>query len=65
MKIGLAYDLMDDYLREGFSLEEAAEFDREETIRGIESTLMELGYETERIMLVNQLAAGKRWDLVL
>lgn len=68
MKIGLAYDLMDDYLREGFSLEEAAEFDREETISGIETALNELGYETERIgnvkALVNRLSEGRSWDLV-
>ncbi|NLU32785.1 MAG: ATP-grasp domain-containing protein [Clostridiaceae bacterium] len=68
MKVGLAYDLMDDYLAEGFSMEEAAEFDRAETISGIESTLNELGYETERIgnikALVRMLSEGRRWDLV-
>lgn len=68
MKIGLAYDLMDDYLKEGFSLEQAAEFDRAETIAGIEKALNELGYETERIgnvrALVGRLAEGRRWDLV-
>jgi len=68
MKVGLAYDLMDDYLAEGFGMEEAAEFDRAETISGIESTLNELGYETERIgnvkALVRMLAEGRRWDLV-
>lgn len=68
MKIGLAYDLMDDYLKEGFSLEQAAEFDRAETIAGIEKALNGLGYETERIgnvrALVGRLAEGRRWDLV-
>jgi D-alanine-D-alanine ligase len=68
MKIGLTYDLKATYLQQGFSHEEVAEFDTEETIAGIESTLNELGYQTERIgnivELTNALASGKRWDLV-
>ena len=68
MKVGLAYDLRDDYLKLGFSKEETAEFDKPETIAGIESSLRALGHETERIghgkALVSALAAGKRWDLV-
>ena len=68
MKIGLTYDLKDDYLKMGFSDEAAAEFDAIETVRGIEEALISLGYQTERIgnvqSLIQQLAAGKRWDLV-
>ncbi len=68
MKIGLTYDLRDDYRAEGFSDEETAEFDRPETIEGIESSLLELGYRTDRIgnakRLVDRLALGDRWDLV-
>jgi len=68
MKIGLTYDLRSDYLKEGFSLEETAEFDKEETIEGIENALQELGFQTERIghakSLINALQAGKKWDLV-
>jgi D-alanine-D-alanine ligase len=68
MKIGLTYDLKTTYLQQGFSPEEVAEFDTEETIAGIESTLNELGYQTERIgniiELANALISGKRWDLV-
>lgn len=68
MKIGLTYDLRSDYLKEGFSLEETAEFDKEETIDGIENALHELGFQTERIghakSLINLLHAGKKWDLV-
>jgi D-alanine-D-alanine ligase len=68
MKIGLTYDLKTTYLQQGFSHEEVAEFDSEETIAGIESTLKELGYQTERIgniiELANDLVSGKRWDLV-
>ncbi|MGV8079256.1 MAG: D-alanine--D-alanine ligase [Syntrophales bacterium] len=66
--IGLTYDLRDDYLAEGFSEEETAEFDRAETIDAIEGTLRSLSYRTERIgharALVGRLAAGARWDLV-
>ena len=66
--IGLTYDLREDYLAEGFSLEETAEFDKPDTIEGIENALRELGYRTERIgnakALVKALAANRRWDLV-
>jgi D-alanine-D-alanine ligase len=68
MKIGLTYDLRSDYLAEGYSEEETAEFDRPETIEGIEGALLELGYRTERIgnakRLVERLAHRDRWDLV-
>ena len=66
--IGLAYDLRDDYLKEGFSLEETAEFDRRDTIEDLEACLTKSGYETDRIgharQLVARLAQGDRWDLV-
>jgi D-alanine-D-alanine ligase len=68
MLIGLTYDLKDDYLKEGFSKEETAEFDSLETIEAIESTLIALGYDTERIgnakELIKSLASGKTWDMV-
>jgi D-alanine-D-alanine ligase len=68
MLIGLTYDLRTDYLKEGYSEEETAEFDAEVTIDAIETTLNELGYQTERIgnfkSLVKSVSAGKRWDLV-
>lgn len=68
MNIGLTYDLRQDYLDMGYSLEETAEFDKESTIEGIERALQALGHKTERIghvkHLVNALAEGKRWDLV-
>ncbi|MDP4281218.1 MAG: ATP-grasp domain-containing protein [Bacteroidota bacterium] len=68
MNIGLTYDLRSDYLKEGFSEEETAEFDRESTIEAIEKTLRELGHKTDRIgharALVKRLARGDRWDLV-
>ncbi len=68
MKIGLTYDLRNDYLEEGYSPEETAEFDQPATIEGIEAALLELGYQTDRIgnakRLVERLAQGDRWDLV-
>jgi len=68
MKIGLTYDLRDDYLAAGFSREETAEFDRRETIEALEAAIGLLGYQTERIgnlaALVSRLAQGVRWDLV-
>lgn len=68
MTIGLTYDLQSEYLSEGFTQEEVAEFDKEETIAGIEQSLQRLGHQTIRIgnvrQLVQQLASGSRWDLV-
>lgn len=68
MKIGLTYDLRDEYLAEGFTADQTAEFDSEETIFGIEKALNELGHETLRIghirNLVKLLNDGKRWDMV-
>jgi D-alanine-D-alanine ligase len=52
----------------GYSPEEVAEFDSEETVEAIDSTIRALGYQTERIgnifELTKALAEGKRWDLV-
>ncbi len=68
MKIGLTYDLRQDYLAEGYSEEETAEFDRPDTIECIESALQTLGYQTDRIgngqKLISRLAQGEGWDLV-
>ncbi|MHB8810596.1 MAG: D-alanine--D-alanine ligase family protein [Desulfobulbaceae bacterium] len=68
MKIGITFDLRSAYLAMGFSEDETAEFDRDETIQAIENTLRELGHETERIGHIKELAAalvaGRRWDLV-
>jgi D-alanine-D-alanine ligase len=68
MDIGLTYDLRDDYRADGFSPEEVAEFDTEETITGIENALTGLGHRVERIgrlpRLAERLVEGRRWDLV-
>src|SRR5512133_622034 len=68
MKVGITYDLRVEYLEQGYSQEETAEFDSIETIEAIESVLHGLGCETERIgnirNLTSRLASGARWDLV-
>ncbi len=68
MRIGLTYDLRDDYLAAGFSPEQAAEFDLPDTIQAIEEAIRQLGHEPVRIgnirQLVQKLAAGDRWELV-
>ncbi|HNX49485.1 MAG TPA: hypothetical protein PLS53_04270 [Thermoanaerobaculaceae bacterium] len=68
MRVGLTYDLRDDYLKLGFSREETAEFDRAETIDAIADTLTGFGHRVERIgharALMACLVAGERWDLV-
>ncbi|MDD2714293.1 MAG: D-alanine--D-alanine ligase [Candidatus Wallbacteria bacterium] len=68
MLIGLTYDLREEYLAQGFSAEETAEFDKIETVEAIESALRQMGFATERIgnilSLNRELALGKRWDLV-
>ena len=68
ISVGLTYDLRSEYLSAGFSEEETCEFDREDTIAAIENALLNLNYTTERIgnarQLMNELIAGKRWDIV-
>lgn len=68
MKIGLTFDLRSAYLAAGYSEEETAEFDRDDTVDSLESALRSLGHTTDRIghakELIARLAAGDRWDLV-
>lgn len=68
MLFGLTYDLKKDYLDLGFTEEQAAEFDKEETIIALEEALEKMGHHTERIghikKLTTALAFGKRWDIV-
>ena len=68
MLIGITYDLKTDYLKMGFSEEEVAEFDTEETVEGIDKALQFLGYTTQRIghvkNLIQLIQEGNRWDLV-
>jgi len=68
MRLGITYDLREDYIAEGFSEEETAEFDREDTIVAIELALKDFGHEVDRIgnvrNLTSRLVAGERWDMV-
>jgi D-alanine-D-alanine ligase len=68
MTVGLTYDLRTDWLAQGYSELETAEFDREETVAAVEQALRSEGCATERVgnyrQLISQLSAGRRWDLV-
>jgi D-alanine-D-alanine ligase len=68
MNIGVVFDLRTEYLAQGFSEEEVAEFDSEATINAIEDALCKLGHNVERIgngrNLCKLLVGGKRWDLI-
>ena len=69
MKIGLTYDLRSWYIDRGYSMDETAEFDKQETIDALENSLKLMGHETEPIgnvfQLIESLASGKKWDMVL
>lgn len=68
MKVGLTYDLRSWYTDRGYSMDETAEFDKQETIDALEKSLKLMGYETEPVgntfQLIEALALGKRWDLI-
>jgi D-alanine-D-alanine ligase len=68
MKVGLTYDLRSWYIDRGYSMDETAEFDKQETVDALENSLKQMGHETEPIgntfQLIEALAAGKRWDIV-
>jgi D-alanine-D-alanine ligase len=68
MTVGLTYDLRADWLAEGYSELETAEFDGEETVEAIDAALRAEGCATERIGsyrgLIAALSAGRKWDLV-
>jgi D-alanine-D-alanine ligase len=68
MRVGLTYDLRSEYLALGYSEDETAEFDRDETVQALEASIRRLGHTTERIgnvfRLTEALARGSRWELV-
>lgn len=68
MKLGLVYDLRDDYLALGYSEEDTAEFDSIFTIDALDGALTRLGWSVERVgrgqELARRLAAGERFDMV-
>lgn len=68
MRIGICYDLRSDYLAQGYSEEDTAEFDSEVTIDAIHDALAEQGWEPVKIggikNLTEALVRGERWDAV-
>ena len=68
MKVGITYDLREDYLAEGYDEEQTAEFDSPQTIAAIDHALKAHGCHTVRIgnirSLAARLVAGERHDLV-
>ena len=68
MKVGLTFDLRSWYLDRGYSMEDTAEFDKQETVDAIDAALKKMGFETEPIgncfQLIEAVNAGRRWDLV-
>jgi len=68
MKIGLTFDLRSWYLDRGYSMDETAEFDKQETVDALENSIKIMGHETELIgnafQLIEALAAGRKWDMV-
>lgn len=69
MRIGLTYDLRNDYRAlGGFSEEALAEFDSEETVAALEAAIHAMGHQPDRIghirALARRLVDGERWDLV-
>ncbi|MFT6877664.1 MAG: D-alanine-D-alanine ligase [Granulosicoccus sp.] len=67
-RLALVYDLRDDYLSMGYSIEQVAEFDTLETIDQLDAALRSNGHNVERIghgrALAAALVKGRRWDLV-
>ena len=68
LRVGMTYDLREDYLAAGYGEEETAEFDSPATVSAIEQALAANGVAPERIgnirALASRLAAGERWDFV-
>jgi D-alanine-D-alanine ligase len=68
MRVGLTYDLRDEYLAAGHTEVDTAEFDQPETIDAIADALERQGLTVDRIgnaqQLTSRLVAGDRWDLV-
>ena len=68
MKVGLTYDLRSWYTDRGYSMDETAEFDKQETVDALDNALKLMGHETELVgnafQVIEALAAGKKWDMV-
>jgi D-alanine-D-alanine ligase len=68
MTVGLTYDLRSEYLARGYTEEETAELDRDDTVAAIEEAVRRAGHATVRIgsagALAERLSKNQRWDLV-
>jgi len=68
MRVGLTYDLRSWYLDRGYSMDDTAEFDKQETVDALENSLKMMGHQTELVgntfQLIEALAAGKKWDMI-
>ncbi len=68
MKVGLTFDLRSWYIDRGYTMDETAEFDKQETVDALENSLRLMGHQTEPIgntfQLIEALASGKKWDIV-
>jgi D-alanine-D-alanine ligase len=68
MNVGLTFDLRSWYTDRGYSMEETAEFDKQETVDALEDALKKIGHQTEPVgnvfQLIEALSAGKRWDMI-
>ncbi len=68
MKIGITYDLRSWYIDRGYTMDETAEFDKQETVDALENSLKLMGYDTDPVgnafQLIEALASGRKWDLV-
>ena len=68
LRIGMTYDLREEYRAAGYGEEETAEFDSPQTIDALERALAANGVAPVRIghirSLAQRLAAGERWDFV-
>ena len=68
LRVGLVYDAREDYLANGFSEEQVAEFDMRDTIDHLAAAIRRCGCTVEFIgnahALNRKLVRGARWDLV-
>jgi len=66
--LGFVFDCQEDYLAQGFTQEQVAEFDPRETVEAIAAGLAACGWEVTLVgngrALARALASGKRYDLV-
>jgi len=66
--VGIVYDLRTDYLEQGWSEKDVAEFDSADTIDALQRTIEGLGYKAEKIgngeRLCRLLIDGRRWDMI-